>query len=244
MKAILMAVVVGVSMAAGAAYGDLASWLDSATFEDVATPYNEAAPDFTWWEDGFYWGNLEHYNGFAYGYLSDGDPANWGTADFAVGHWKVGGYADYNSVYGNNLVYDPPYGDKFAFAGKPDITYAVQQDDGGDFIFDGMADHTWSFATYGETVTLTVTGYLDGAEVGEWSSAFPVPDETPDLMQVMTADATVDRLVFSWEGTTDRNLNGIVPEGWMIDSTPEPVSMVMLGCLGAGMAVARRLRRK
>jgi len=29
-----------------------------------------------------------------------------------------------------------------------------------------------------------------------------------------------------------------------VDKVPEPLSMVMLGCLGAGMAAARKLRRK
>jgi hypothetical protein len=29
-----------------------------------------------------------------------------------------------------------------------------------------------------------------------------------------------------------------------LEIVPEPISMVMLGCLGAGMAVARKLRRK
>jgi hypothetical protein len=38
----------------------------------------------------------------------------------------------------------------------------------------------------------------------------------------------------SWNGSYDFELTPV----------PEPISMVMLGCLGAGMAVARKLRRK
>jgi len=238
-----MAVVVGLSMAACAAYG-LPVWLDSgSTFEGLATPYNEAAADFTWWEDGFYWGNLDYYRGFAYGYLLDDDPANWGTAEFAVGHWKVGNYADYNSVYENNLN-DPRYEQEFAFAGQPGITYAVERADGGDFTFEGAADHTWSFSMVGETEYLSVTGFLDGVEVAASGTEFYIPDATPDLMQYLDGGGTVDRLVFTWDGDIDRNGNAIKPEGWMIDQTPEPVTMVMLTCLGTGMALARKLRGK
>jgi len=46
----------------------------------------------------------------------------------------------------------------------------------------------------------------------------------------------------TYQGDLSNDFNSV--EGLTVERVPEPISMMMLGCLGAGMAVARKLRRK
>jgi len=56
-----------------------------------------------------------------------------------------------------------------------------------------------------------------------------------DLHHIVSIEMT-------YQGDDSNDFHSV--EGLTVEKVPEPISMMMLGCLGAGMAVARKLRRK
>ena len=110
-------------------------------------------------------------------------------------------------------------------------------------------------AAPGDRVHVWITGTFSA---NAWGSVSNGPDNYPPTMFFTTSDYTggtftevmnllpgdyyVDFGTWVQSNAAAASLNGSYK--FELTTVPEPISMVMLGCLGAGMAAARKLRRR
>ena len=194
-----------VLFSAPAAYADLVT----VTFDDVATPKNDG---------GAIWGNVpQSYAGLIW----QGNPSGDGT------DWQVITNASYNSVYSNTVVF--PTSPNAAYNDTGSLTMTI--DGKQSFYFDGAKVATWAannnFVGYGSRY-LTVTGYLNGLQVGQTGQDLTVP--FAPLNMTVWGNPLVNELTFT------ANTSGT---WWLMDNlqyTPSPApAAILLGMMGLGL---------
>jgi hypothetical protein len=99
-----------------------------------------------------------------------------------------------------------------------------------------------NFSADGASVNTEPIGYFDGWDFETDGDLLGVSWMASYGMNVYQIDLATGNPTALWDLRSQ--LPGDIISFSGLTATPEPISMVMLGCLGAGMAAARKLRRK
>jgi len=101
-------------------------------------------------------------------------------------------------------------------------------------------------AAWNNGLSITIAGYYDGGLVH--TDTVVVNTTGPTWFDGSGDYSNIDLLYFSSSGGTNAGLGGegvhFVMDNFTYTPIPEPTTMLMLGCLGAGLAGARKLGRK
>jgi hypothetical protein len=155
------------------------------------------------------------------------DPVPTNYAGLTWNGWAVINHGAYQAIYGDPTPF--PSGDKLVFNDNGAFSVSVSS---GTFDFVGAMFSGWPSTSYGSG-SVTITGFLGGAQVGQLSSIL-----TPTGFTTLGGLNGVDQLVFnpSADGKYFRM------ENFTYSTVPEPSTLLLLsGGLGAvGIGAIRK----
>ena len=152
------------------------------------------------------------------------DTYNWGYGDLSGNDSFVLGITNDEPTGGDNILVN-----LFINTGWTDSPWSMT---------DQYNENTWDWIAPGETKWFT----LDISSLGTTTNYEPEPDETVNRIEWVSAlgfnvgTNILDTEVDAYDISSGETLSLTV--------VPEPISMVMLGALGAGMLGARGIRRR